>query len=139
MPKKTKPIPKGYHSVTASLTQTDAGKTIEFCKKAFGAKVLMNMRGPGGKIMHAGPLGAYKTIASESTKRTASATIAAFERMFFGNPLLVLDACFVHRTRAIEAKDGIGSTRSGCSATQSCRTDPNPRPWFVAEAESCSW
>lgn len=53
MPKKTKPIPKGYHSVTASLTQADAAKTIEFCKRAFGAKVLMNMRGPGGKIMHA--------------------------------------------------------------------------------------
>ena len=53
MPKKTKPIPKGYNSVTASLTQTDAAKTVEFCKKAFGAKVLMNMRGPSGKIMHA--------------------------------------------------------------------------------------
>ena len=53
MPKKTKPIPKGYNSITASLTQTDAAKTIEFCKKAFGARVLMNMLGPGGKIMHA--------------------------------------------------------------------------------------
>jgi PhnB protein len=53
MPKKIKPIPKGYNAVTASLTQTDAAKTIEFCKKAFGARVLMNMRGPGGKIMHA--------------------------------------------------------------------------------------
>ena len=53
MPKKAKPIPKGYNSVTASLTQTDAAKTIEFCKKAFGANVLMNMRGPSGKIMHA--------------------------------------------------------------------------------------
>jgi len=53
MPKKTKPIPKGFNSVTASLTQADAAKTIEFCKKAFGAKVLMNLRGPGGKILHA--------------------------------------------------------------------------------------
>jgi PhnB protein len=53
MPKKVRPIPKGYHAVSPSLTQDDAGQTIEFCKKAFGAKVLMRMQGPGGKIMHA--------------------------------------------------------------------------------------
>ncbi|HJW68301.1 MAG TPA: VOC family protein, partial [Candidatus Binatia bacterium] len=53
MPKNVRPIPKGYHAVTPSLTQDDAAKTIEFCKKAFGAKVLMRMDGPGGKIMHA--------------------------------------------------------------------------------------
>jgi PhnB protein len=53
MPKKVRPIPKGYASVTPSLTQENAAQTIDFCKKAFGAKVLMNMPGPGGKIMHA--------------------------------------------------------------------------------------
>jgi PhnB protein len=53
MPKKVRPIPKGYHAVSPSLTQDDARQTIEFCKKAFGAKVLMRMQGPGGKIMHA--------------------------------------------------------------------------------------
>lgn len=53
MPKKARPIPKGYNSVTASLNQADAAQTIAFCKKAFGAKVLMNMLGPGGRIMHA--------------------------------------------------------------------------------------
>jgi PhnB protein len=53
MPKKVRPIPKGYHSITASLTQDDAAKTIEFCKKAFGAKVLMRMQGPNNKLMHA--------------------------------------------------------------------------------------
>lgn len=53
MAKKVKPIPKGYHAVTPSLTQIDAARTIEFCKKAFGAKVRMRMDGPGGKIMHA--------------------------------------------------------------------------------------
>jgi PhnB protein len=53
MPKKVRPIPKGYHAVSPTLTQDDAAQTIEFCKKAFGAKVLMRMQGPGGKIMHA--------------------------------------------------------------------------------------
>ena len=53
MPKKVRPIPKGYASVTPALTQDNAAQTIEFCKKAFGAKIRMSMPGPGGKIMHA--------------------------------------------------------------------------------------
>ena len=53
MPKKVKPIPKGYHAVTPSLNQIDAARTIEFCKKAFGAKVRMMMKSPTGGVMHA--------------------------------------------------------------------------------------
>jgi PhnB protein len=53
MPKKVRPIPKGYHNVTASLNQLDAAKTIDFCKKAFGAKVRMCMNAPRGGVMHA--------------------------------------------------------------------------------------
>ena len=53
MPKKVKPIPKGYHSVTPALNQANAADTIAFCKKVFGAKEKMRMMGPGGKIMHA--------------------------------------------------------------------------------------
>jgi PhnB protein len=53
MPKKVKPIPTGYHTVTPALNQADAAKAIEFCKKAFGAKERMRMPGPNGKIMHA--------------------------------------------------------------------------------------
>jgi len=53
MPKKVRPIPKGYHSITPALNQADAAQTIDFCKKAFGAKEIMRMPGPNGKIMHA--------------------------------------------------------------------------------------
>ena len=53
MPKKVRPIPKGYHTVTAVMNQENAAQTIEFCKKAFGAKVRMKMDMPGGKIAHA--------------------------------------------------------------------------------------
>jgi PhnB protein len=53
MPKKVRPIPKGYASVTPALNQDDAARTIEFCKRAFGAKVRMNMTSPDGKIVHA--------------------------------------------------------------------------------------
>ena len=53
MPKKVKPIPTGFHSITPALTQANAAQTIDFCKKAFGAKERMRMPGPGGKIVHA--------------------------------------------------------------------------------------
>jgi uncharacterized glyoxalase superfamily protein PhnB len=48
-----KPIPDGYHSVTPHITVNDGNKAIDFYKKAFGAKEVYRMPGPGGKIMHA--------------------------------------------------------------------------------------
>jgi len=53
MPAKTKPIPEGYHSITPYLTLNDAAKAIDFYKRAFGAKEMMRMDGPTGKIGHA--------------------------------------------------------------------------------------
>lgn len=50
---KVKPVPKGYHTLTAGLTVQDAAAFIKFCKKAFGATEVMKMAGPGGSIMHA--------------------------------------------------------------------------------------
>jgi uncharacterized glyoxalase superfamily protein PhnB len=47
------PIPEGHHTVTPSLTVRNAASAIEFYKKALGAKELMRMAGPDGKIMHA--------------------------------------------------------------------------------------
>lgn len=48
-----KPIPDGYQTVTPYLIVKEAGKAIEFYKKAFNATELMRMGGPGGKVMHA--------------------------------------------------------------------------------------
>ncbi len=54
MPKKARAIPDGYHTVTPYLVVPDAGKAIEFYKKAFGAEELVRMPGPNGKgVMHA--------------------------------------------------------------------------------------
>jgi PhnB protein len=53
MAKKVKPIPKGYGTVTASLTVGGGVDAIKFYKKAFGATEVMRMLGPGGSIMHA--------------------------------------------------------------------------------------
>jgi PhnB protein len=48
-----KAIPEGYHSYTPYYVVDGASEFIEFLKKAFGAKELMRMPGPGGKIAHA--------------------------------------------------------------------------------------
>ncbi len=48
------PIPEGFTSVTPHLIIKDAGKAIDFYKKAFGAEELFRMPGPDGKtVMHA--------------------------------------------------------------------------------------
>jgi PhnB protein len=50
---KPKPIPEGYHTATPYLIIKDAAKAIEFYKKAFGAKEMMRMSQPDGRIGHA--------------------------------------------------------------------------------------
>lgn len=51
--KKILAIPKGYHSITPYLIVHHAANAIEFYKKAFGAKEMMRMKQPDGKIGHA--------------------------------------------------------------------------------------
>lgn len=46
-------VPTGYHTVTPYLIVKDAAPAIEFYKQAFGAKELMRMPGPDGRISHA--------------------------------------------------------------------------------------
>jgi PhnB protein len=53
MTKSSQPIPKGFHTVTASLVVRNAAEAIEFYKKALGAEELMRMQSPDGKIGHA--------------------------------------------------------------------------------------
>lgn len=53
MPSKSKPIPDGYHNATPYLVVDNAAAAIEFYKTAFGAKELMRMPKPNGKIGHA--------------------------------------------------------------------------------------
>ena len=53
MTASAKPVPDGFHTVTASLVVHDCPKAVEFYKKAFGAEERMQMPGPDGKIIHA--------------------------------------------------------------------------------------
>jgi PhnB protein len=51
--KKVQPIPAGYSAVTPYLSIRGAAQAIEFYKKAFGAKEIMRVPGPDGKLGHA--------------------------------------------------------------------------------------
>ncbi|HZP31829.1 MAG TPA: VOC family protein [Candidatus Acidoferrales bacterium] len=48
-----RPIPEGYHSITPYLIVTGAASAIEFYKHAFGARELMRIPHPDGRIGHA--------------------------------------------------------------------------------------
>jgi PhnB protein len=48
-----KAIPDGYHSVTPYLVVKDAARAISFYERAFGAKQLVRMPEPDGRIGHA--------------------------------------------------------------------------------------
>lgn len=51
--KKVHHLPKGYNTITPYLIVKGAANAIEFYKKVFGAKNVMSMEKPGGKIGHA--------------------------------------------------------------------------------------
>ena len=51
--KKVLAIPKGYHTVTPYLIVNGGIKAIAFYKKAFGAKSVVHMEQPKGKVQHA--------------------------------------------------------------------------------------
>src|SRR5262245_58423973 len=56
MAKAKRPIPEGYHTVTPTLTFTNAAQAIDWYRKALGAEEIGGRAGgPGGKNMHAGP------------------------------------------------------------------------------------
>jgi PhnB protein len=48
----TKPVPEGYHTVSAYLAVDDAARAIEYYTKAFGARESVRMEAPGGKLGH---------------------------------------------------------------------------------------
>jgi PhnB protein len=53
MASKVKPIPEGYHSAMPFLTVDNGQKALEFYKRAFGAKEVMRLEGPDGKLGYA--------------------------------------------------------------------------------------
>src|SRR5262245_58934832 len=48
-----KAIPEGYHSVTPYMIISGASKALDYYQKALGAKLIMRMDGPDGRVGHA--------------------------------------------------------------------------------------
>jgi PhnB protein len=53
MVQTVKPIPEGYHTLTASIVVNDGARAIDFYKRAFGAVEVGRFPSPDGKIAHA--------------------------------------------------------------------------------------
>ena len=51
--KKAVPVPPQYGTATPHLIVSPCSEALEFYTKAFGARVLLTMPGPEGRIMHA--------------------------------------------------------------------------------------
>ena len=51
--KNVSAVPAGYHTATPYLTVHDGAGALEFYKRALGAREVMRMAAPGGKIGHA--------------------------------------------------------------------------------------
>ena len=52
MKPNVKPVPEGYHTAAPYLTVSNATAALDFYKRAFGAKELFRLPGPGGKLVH---------------------------------------------------------------------------------------
>ena len=53
MSKAARPVPQGYHTVTAQLALDNAAQTIDWYKRALGAEEVSRSLGPDGTVMHA--------------------------------------------------------------------------------------
>lgn len=82
-----KPIPEGYHTITPYLSVDDAGKAIEFYKRAFGAEEQVRMPAPDDKVGHAElQIGDSKIMLSDpfpqattkTPKETGTTTVGIF-------------------------------------------------------------
>ncbi len=51
-PKQVRPVPDGFNTVSVHLVVSDGNRAMAFYEKAFGAKEMMRMPGPGGALMH---------------------------------------------------------------------------------------
>jgi len=53
MAQNVKPVPHGYHTATPYLIVDGGASALEFYQRAFGAKEIMRVPAPGGKVGHA--------------------------------------------------------------------------------------
>jgi PhnB protein len=98
-----KPIPDGYHTITPYLIIDGAAAAIDFFQRAFGAKEVFRMEGPGGKIGHAEmQVGDSRFMLADENPQMG----ARGPKSFGGSPisiLLYVEDCDAFFARAVAA------------------------------------
>ena len=132
---KTKPIPDGYHSITAYLAVRGADKAIDFYKRAFGAKEIGRITMPDGSLAHAEiEIGDSKIMLAEESPQWGNLS----PQTIGGTPVTLclyvedVDAVFARAlkegakvTGEMEVKDQFHGDRSGSL------TDPFGFKWVI--------
>src|SRR5258708_17514113 len=113
MAEKVKHIPDGWRVVTPYLVVKDAARAIEFYGKAFGAKEVMRLPVPGGKIGHAEVKigGEYVMLADEAPEQGHSSPAS-----LGGSPVrihLYVEDVDAVASRAVEAGAKIRNSAGG--------------------------
>lgn len=129
-----KPIPDGYHTLTAFLICKDAVNAIAFYKRAFGAEEISSLVGPDGKLMHA----ALRIGDSVLNMTDECPEMGAFSPLHFnGSPVTihvsVADAdAFFARATAAGATALMPVTEMFWGARYGVFKDPYGHSWSVA-------
>lgn len=131
MAKAVRPVPEGFHTVTPQLSLDNAAQTIEWYKKALGARELDRSVGPDGKIMHA------ELQIGDSRIMVNDVMMGKGPRDLGGSPAalwLYVEDCDQLFNRAVSAgakvtmdmQDQFWGDRGGAIA------DPNGYTWWIA-------
>ena len=131
---KVKPVPEGFHTVTPYLVVDDGARAIEFYQQAFGAKEIMRMPGPDGKISHAevkigdsiimlGP--AQATTGVRSPQSLGSSTVSIF--LYLED----VDSTF-RKALSAGAKEAQPLADQPCGDRYGRLTDPFGHSWSLA-------
>ena len=136
MAKATKAVPKGYHTVTPTLTLDNCAQAIDWYKNALGATEGSRAVGPDGKIMHA-------EITIGDSRIMVSDPMMGFKgpKALGGSPAslwLYVDDCDALFNRAIAAGGQVAQGAMGKMQDQfwgdrsGTLTDPHGYTWTIA-------
>ena len=122
-----KPIPEGFRTVTPYLTVRDAGKVIEFLKKAFNAETAHDpIKRPDGSVMHAHvKIGDSIVMIADESEMAKAAPATVY--LYFPDVDAVYDRAVNAGGQSImKPADMFYGDRSGGAK------DPSGNSWFIA-------
>ncbi|HEY4142373.1 MAG TPA: VOC family protein [Pseudolabrys sp.] len=120
-------IPEGFHSLTPYVTVKGAANTIEFLKKAFGAKLDHEaIKRPDGAIMHATlKVGDSMVMLAEESEKVKATPASLY--LYVPNADTVYEAAIKAGGKPVmEPADQFYGDRTGGVM------DPSGNSWFIA-------